>query len=151
MVTVYIAAEKFIYWNELGELAVDDEMVHALSSSSQIQHTVVYFAPDRFGFWYDDMRDVEDAWEYLNSALRMAGFRADEVMLFSHEVESSRFHTSDLESEILVISGDSRDDVVAESLGARRVSDLPDRLTGFWHRLDIRRGFRALFAALSAS
>ena len=151
MVTIYVAAEKFIYWNELGELAVDESMVHELSSSNQIHRTVVYFAPERFGFWYDDMRDVEDAWEYLYSSLRMAGFCADETLLFSHETELDRFSASIDGSEGLVISGDSRDDELAVVLGGRRVSHLPETLTGFWHRFDIRRGFRALFAALSAS
>ena len=149
MSTIYIAAEKFIYWNGLGELDVDASLIDAIASSDKIDRKVVYFAPNRFGFWYDDMRDVEDAWDYLNSVLRRAGFKADEVILFQHEVEKERFSNKD--SEIFVLSSDPRDESIASALNARKLSEIPYAWSGFWRRLDIRRGFRALFAALSAS
>ena len=149
MSTIYIAAEKFIYWNGLGDLDVDASLIDAIASSDRIDRKVVYFAPNRFGFWYDDMRDVEDAWDYLYSALKTAGFKADDVILFQHEVENERFLKND--SEIYVLSSDSRDESLAELLNARKLSEIPYSWSGFWHRMDIRRGFRALFAALSAS
>lgn len=151
MITIYVAAEKFVYWNERGQLAVDLSLVNALANRSKDKRVIVYFAPDRFGFWYDDMRDVRDAWDYLENALRNAGFEPDKVMMFGHEVEPENFVKSAVKnSEIYILSGDSRDESIARILGGKRVTILPDHCVTFWKNLSIRRGLRTLFAALSA-
>ena len=151
MVTIFVAAEKFVYWNDRGQLAVDMSLVNELSGHGQDMRVVVYFAPDRFGFWYDDMREVEEAWAYLENALKASGFAPDNVIMFGHDVECDKFvEFLAPNSKTYVLSGDSRDESLAVRLGGRRVTVLPDQCVGFWQKLSIRRGLRTLFAALNA-
>ena len=150
MTTAYVAAERFIHWNAKGQLEIDEQLATAIASHRRNNRFIIFFAPARFGLLFDDRRDVEEAWDYLSAALRAFGMVPDGVMLFDHDVNVAEFlrdmecHTNE---EALIVSDDTRDEVLGHALGIRCIHDVPANISGVWQKLSIRRILRTLVAA----
>lgn len=152
MTTVYVAAEKLMTWSQDGHMSLDESLIYTLRTHCKNNRFVVYFAPVRFGLWFDGRNEVEDAWQYIDRALNAAGFRPNKVFLFNEEIEIKDFQ-EDLENQIknqataIVFSDAEQDDALCQALDIRKVSEIPANISNMWQKIDIRRAFRTFVAA----
>ena len=150
MTTAYVAAEKFIHWNDKGQPTIDESLASAIASHRKNNRFVIFFAPARFGFWFEDKQEVEEAWHYLENALCSAGMHPKEVMLFDHEVDADRFvhdmqaHPND---NAVIVSDEPCDQTLSQTLGIRCIHEIPADMSGMWPKLSIRRILRTLIPA----
>ncbi len=150
MTTAYVAAEKFIQWNTDGQLVIDESLADAIASHRKNHRFVIYFAPARFGLWLEDRREVEEAWQYLETSLKAAGVATNDVMLFDHDVEAAQFADDMAQNDsdqCVIVSDDAHDEALSRELNIRCVADIPADISGMWRKLGIIRILRTLVAA----
>ena len=149
MTTVYIAAEKLMSWKPNGRM-----LLHDVSTFAQLHENhrfVVYFIPCRFGLFFASREEAEEAWTYLDDALRASGFVADRSLVFEDECTFAPFLKDRAQyargDSAVVFSDDAQDDALAEAMGIRRITEVPAPVTHFWEKLSIRSALRTVAAA----
>lgn len=152
MTTVYVAAEKLMTWTQDGHISIDENLTQTLINHCQNNRFVVYFAPARFGLWFDGRNEVEDAWRYINHALKATKFQPDHVLLFDEEVSEEAFiqdlSEQDTQHAVGVIFSDApQDEAISLSTGIRKVSEIPANISNMWQKISIRRVLRTFVAA----
>lgn len=154
MTTVFVAAEKLMSWNSDGSLSVDEAVASVLTSYREDNRIIVYFAPVRFGLFFESRRETQQAWDYMASALRNAGFEPDDVILFEDAVEQVPFvdilATLDKHDRALLYSDDPSDLDLCDGLGIQKVDVLDAGSSSLWHRIHLRQVFKTLLAAIQA-
>ena len=152
MTTVYVAAEKLMNWTQDGHISIDENLIRTFVSHCTNNRFVVYFAPVRFGLWFDGRNEVEDAWHYIERALTAAEFHPDDVILFNEEVSEEPFvhdmEKQNLQNSLAVIFSDApQDEALSLSLGIRKVTEIPANISNMWQKINIRRVLRTFVAA----
>ena len=147
MKSLYIAAEKLVKWNDHGQLAVERATTTALCSHRTTTQFVVCFAPARFGLYFDDRRDVEEAWKVMADVLNEAGFVAHRVVMFDEDIDWGVLRRARLvEDPAPVFLTDSDDDrAMARGLGMKCISDVPVQFAR--RRVDVPYAVKTLFHA----
>lgn len=152
MTTVYVAAEKLMTWAQDGRMSVNESLIDTLRTHCKNNRFVVFFAPVRFGLWFDGRNEVEDAWQYMARVLKAAGFQPADVFLFDEDIEISKFQNDlkkqdERQSAAIIFSESAQDEGLAQVLNIRKVSEIPANISNMWQKIDIRRAFRTFVAA----
>ena len=152
MTTVYVAAEKLMIWNKEGHLSLDESLIDTLRIHSKSNRFVIYFAPARFGLWFDGQNEVEDAWRYIAHGLKPTGFHPADVFLFNEDAETEIFQKDlaaqpENQATALILSDAPCDETLAQTLGIQKVTEIPSHISSLWKKIDIRRAFKTFVAA----